>query len=131
MTEYYAVIDNANNIENLSARLYKFNPEISLKPLRISKSCCVSMETIINNIEISFNSKEECKYYILANDLFLRNLLDNDIKDFSHIKIIYNEASGYRVFYNSYDCEIDNVIIELLDVSSYGLFKYIKKLKNV
>lgn len=131
MTEYYAIIDNAIDADNLSVRLYKFNPEISLKPLRISKNCCVSMEMIVNNIEISFNSREDCKYYILADDVFLRNLLDNNIKDFSHIEIVYNKASGYRVFYNSHDYEIDNVIIELLDVSSCGIFKYIRKLKNI
>lgn len=129
MVEYYVVVDNIIDENNLEYRLYKFDPEISLKPVRVNKVYKDSVQKIIDIAEISLCKNNDCKFYILGNDSFLNSVFENNILEFSHIQIHHSRQYGYRVVYRTLDNEVDNVVIDLLDISAKGIFRYLKKLK--
>lgn len=128
MIDYYIVIDSIEDKNLLSFRIYEFNPEVSLKPIRINSDKCDTVYELVNIIEDIVHAKDNCTVYILNSDEFLRNIFDNNIDEFIHIKIKYGISQGFRVFYSIYGsngCEK----IELLDTSAPGLFRCIRKIK--
>lgn len=129
MVEYYVVIDNIVDENNIQFRLYKFNPELSLKPIRVNNSYCDSSQKIIDIAENSLCRNVDCKFYILGSDSFLRDMFDNNITYFTHIQIEHSRQYGYKVVYRTYDNTNENIVIDLLDVSASGIFRYIRKLK--
>lgn len=129
MIDYYIVVDNIDENGLIAFRLYKFNPEISLKPIRIHTERCETIDMIINIIEDLIHTQNECKVYILGEDMFLRNIFDNDINKFNHLKINYSKQGGYRVFHTIYSTNNESSVIELLDVSASGMMRYIRKIK--
>ena len=48
MIDYYIVVDNIDENGLIAFRLYKFNPEISLKPIRIHTERCETIDMIMN-----------------------------------------------------------------------------------
>lgn len=129
MVDYYIIIDRICEDEFITFRIYKFNPEISLKPIRINTERCETIDMIINIIEDLIHTQDEFKVYILGEDMFLRNIFDNDINKFNNLKISYSRHEGYRVFYTICSTNNENRVIELLDVSASGILRYIRKIK--
>lgn len=129
MIDYYIVVDSIDENGLIAFRLYKFNPEISLKPIRIHTERCETIDMIINIIEDLIHTQDECKVYILGEDMFIRNIFDNDINKFNHLKINYNKHGGYRVFYIICNTNSEHNVVELLDTSASGVLKYIRKIK--
>ena len=129
MIDYYIVVDSIDENGLIAFRIYKFNPEISLKPIRIHTEHCETIDMIMNIIEDLIHTQDECKVYILGEDMFLRNIFDNDINKFNHLKIKYSRHGGYRVFYTIYSTNNESNVIELLDTSASGIMRYIRKIK--
>lgn len=129
MIDYYIVVDSIDENGLIAFRLYKFNPEISLKPIRIHTEHCEIIDMIINIIEDLIHTQDDCKIYILGEDRFLRNIFDNDINKFNHLKINYSKHGGYRVFYTICNTNSEHNVVELLDTSASGVLKYIRKIK--
>lgn len=129
MTDYYIIVDSIDENELIAFRLYKFNLEISIKPIRIHTERYETIDMIINIIEDLIHTHDEYKVYILGDDMFIRNIFDNDINNFSHLKINYSKHEGYRVFYTIYNTNNEHSIIELLDISASGIMRYIRKIK--
>lgn len=129
MIDYYIVVDSIDENGLIAFRLYKFNPEISLKPIRIHTEHCETIDMIINIIEDLIHTQNECKVYILGEDMFLRNIFDNDINKINHLKINYSKHGGYRAFYTICNTNSEHNVVELLDTSASGVLKYIRKIK--
>lgn len=133
MIDYYIVVDSINESGLITFRVYKFNPEISLKPIRIIiehyETINMTIDMIINIIEDLIHTQDDRKIYILSEDMFLRDLFDNDINKFNHLRINYNRTRGYRAFYTMYNNNNESSVIELLDVSASGIMKYLRKIK--
>lgn len=127
MIDYYIVIDNIDDKNLLTFRVYEFNPEVSIKPIRISLEKSITVYELVNIIEDVVHAKDSCTVYILNSDEFLRNIFDNNIDEFIHIKIKHSMSQGFRVFYSI--CRNECEKVELLDTSASGLFRCIRKIK--